>query len=54
MTPGGSASIKDVIVNLFGARSEKGTILDIVQQNPDESICALYGISDQSKFDDIK
>uniref|UniRef100_A0A8R1XPX1 DNA mismatch repair protein S5 domain-containing protein n=1 Tax=Onchocerca volvulus TaxID=6282 RepID=A0A8R1XPX1_ONCVO len=54
VTPGGDASIKDIIVNLFGARFEKGTILDIIQQEPDESICALYGISDHSKFDDIR
>ncbi|KAM3720624.1 Mismatch repair endonuclease PMS2 [Dirofilaria immitis] len=54
MTPGGGAPIKDVIVNLFGARFEKGTILDIVQQEPDESICSFYGISDHSKFDDIR
>ncbi|VDN29804.1 unnamed protein product [Gongylonema pulchrum] len=54
VTPGGNATIKDVIVSLFGARFEKGTILDIVEQHPDESVCALYGISDQSKFDDIR
>ncbi|KAK6106948.1 DNA mismatch repair protein MutL family protein [Brugia pahangi] len=54
VTPGGNAPIKDIIVSLFGARFEKGTILDIIQQEPDESICSLYGISDQSKFDDIK
>uniref|UniRef100_A0A1I8EKK6 DNA_mis_repair domain-containing protein n=1 Tax=Wuchereria bancrofti TaxID=6293 RepID=A0A1I8EKK6_WUCBA len=54
VTPGGNAPIKDIIVNLFGARFEKGTILDIIQQEPDESICSLYGISDHSKFDDIK
>ncbi|EJD74284.1 CBR-PMS-2 protein [Loa loa] len=54
VTPGGNASIKDIVVNLFGARFEKGTVLDIIQQEPDESICALYGISDHSKFDDIK
>ncbi|VDO73065.1 unnamed protein product [Onchocerca flexuosa] len=54
VTPGGDASIKDIIVNLFGARFEKGTILDIIQQEPDESVCALYGISDHLKFDDIR
>lgn len=53
-TPGGNAAIKDVTVSLFGARYEKGSIIDIVQQNPDEAICALYGISDQSDFENIK
>lgn len=54
VTPGGNAPIKDVIVNLFGARFEKGTVLDIIRQKPDEAICALYGISEHAKFDDIK
>uniref|UniRef100_A0A158Q6Z9 DNA_mis_repair domain-containing protein n=1 Tax=Elaeophora elaphi TaxID=1147741 RepID=A0A158Q6Z9_9BILA len=54
VTPGGNASIKDIIVNLFGARFEKGAILDIIQQEPDEAICALHGISEHAKFDDIR
>ncbi|VDK86186.1 unnamed protein product [Litomosoides sigmodontis] len=54
VTPGGNASVRDVVVNLFGARFDRGTILDIIQQKPDEAICALYGISEHAKFDDIR
>ncbi|VDN18697.1 unnamed protein product [Gongylonema pulchrum] len=46
VTPGGNATIKDVIVSLFGARFEKGTILDIVEQHPDETnVLVIYRIS---------
>ncbi|KAL3998980.1 DNA mismatch repair protein MutL family protein [Acanthocheilonema viteae] len=54
VTPGGNASVKDIIVNLFGTRFEKDTILGIVEQKPDEAVCALYGISEDAKFDDIR
>lgn len=40
-------------MNLFGARFDRGTILDIIREKPDEAICALYGISEHAKFDDI-
>ncbi|MCP9260449.1 Mismatch repair endonuclease PMS2 [Dirofilaria immitis] len=46
MTPGGGAPIKDVIVNLL--------VHVLKKQEPDESICSFYGISDHSKFDDIR
>ncbi|VDK56384.1 unnamed protein product [Anisakis simplex] len=43
-TPGGNATIKDVLVTLFGARSNKNAVLDIVQRLPNDQICILYGV----------
>ncbi|VDD86524.1 unnamed protein product [Enterobius vermicularis] len=54
LSPGGNASIKDVIVSLFGARAERGAILEIVQVNPDEEVCSLYSVPPETNFDDIR
>ncbi|KAH7727628.1 mismatch repair endonuclease PMS2 [Aphelenchoides avenae] len=43
-TPGGSASVKETISSLFGARSEKGNFLDIHEAVPDEETKAHYGV----------
>uniref|UniRef100_F1KTY7 Mismatch repair endonuclease PMS2 n=1 Tax=Ascaris suum TaxID=6253 RepID=F1KTY7_ASCSU len=56
-TPGGSASIKEVLVSLFGARSDKNAVLDIVQRAPDNEVCSIYGVSAEnsaSTFAEIK
>ncbi|MFH4978880.1 hypothetical protein AB6A40_005589 [Gnathostoma spinigerum] len=56
LTPGGKASIKDVMAALFGVRTEKQTVLEIVQDVPTESVCSLYGVTlgKNTSFDDIK
>uniref|UniRef100_A0A158R598 DNA_mis_repair domain-containing protein n=1 Tax=Syphacia muris TaxID=451379 RepID=A0A158R598_9BILA len=38
LSPGNNASIKDVIVSLFGSRAEKGAILEIAYAVPDEDV----------------
>uniref|UniRef100_A0A915B1E2 Mismatch repair endonuclease PMS2 n=2 Tax=Parascaris univalens TaxID=6257 RepID=A0A915B1E2_PARUN len=56
-TPGGSASIKEVLISLFGARSDKNAVLDIVQRAPDNEVCSIYGLSAEnsaSTFAEIK
>uniref|UniRef100_A0A914RWJ4 Uncharacterized protein n=1 Tax=Parascaris equorum TaxID=6256 RepID=A0A914RWJ4_PAREQ len=50
-TPGGSASIKEVLISLFGARSDKNAVLDIVQRAPDNEVCSIYGHTGSGNVD---
>lgn len=42
-TPG-RASIRDVVTNLFGGRTDKNKMVDIVRCLPSEEVCATYGL----------
>ncbi|WKX89615.1 hypothetical protein Q1695_008902 [Nippostrongylus brasiliensis] len=42
-TPG-NASIRDVVVNLFGGRTDKNKMVDIVRCLPDDDVCSIYGL----------
>uniref|UniRef100_A0A0N5CJ22 DNA_mis_repair domain-containing protein n=1 Tax=Thelazia callipaeda TaxID=103827 RepID=A0A0N5CJ22_THECL len=50
VTPGGNASVKDVLVNLFGLRFEKDSVLDIIQY---ASIQKIYSLICSTKIKNV-
>lgn len=44
MTQGGKSTLKSVISNLFGARADKQSMLEIKDAEPDNEILGLYGL----------
>ncbi|TMS36305.1 hypothetical protein L596_003500 [Steinernema carpocapsae] len=45
-TPGGKAKLNNVIKSLFGAKSEKAEVLEIINTPPNENITAIYGAAE--------
>nr|CDJ83098.1 ATP-binding region and DNA mismatch repair protein and MutL domain containing protein [Haemonchus contortus] len=42
-TPG-NATIRDVVINLFGGRTDKNKMVDIVRCLPNDEVCSNYGL----------
>jgi len=43
-TSGGNSNLKSVVTNLFGAHSEKESMLEIKDAKPDNEILETYGL----------